>query len=73
MTVDKIENGLERGSVKHYLNCLLITGPIATSQSACGNFDSYCKIPAGNSNFFVTMNTGLFSLLDSFAFGYPGD
>ena len=27
VTVDKIENGLERGFVKHRLNCLLITDP----------------------------------------------
>ena len=27
MTVGKIENGLERGFVKHCLNCLLITDP----------------------------------------------
>ena len=27
MTVGKIENGLERGFVKHRLNCLLITDP----------------------------------------------
>ena len=28
MTVGKIENGLERGFVKHRLNCLLVTDPI---------------------------------------------
>ena len=28
MTVSKIENGLERGFVKHRLNCLLITDPL---------------------------------------------
>ena len=28
MTVGKIENGSERGFVKHRLNCLLITDPI---------------------------------------------
>ena len=28
MTVGKIENGLERGFVKHRLNCLLITDPL---------------------------------------------
>ena len=28
MIVGKIENGLERGFVKHRLNCLLITDPI---------------------------------------------
>ena len=27
MTVGKIENGLERGFVKHGVNCLLITDP----------------------------------------------
>ena len=27
MIVGKIENGLERGFVKHRLNCLLITDP----------------------------------------------
>ena len=29
MTVRKIENGLERGFVKHRLNCLLITDPVS--------------------------------------------
>ena len=28
MTVGKIENGLERGFIKHRLNCLLITHPV---------------------------------------------
>ena len=32
MTVGKIENGLERGFVKHRLNCLLITDPLCFSQ-----------------------------------------
>ena len=31
MTVGKIENGLERGFVKHRLNCLFITDPIGLS------------------------------------------
>ena len=29
LTVGKIENGLERGFVKHRLNCLLITDPLS--------------------------------------------
>ena len=32
MTVGKIENGLERGFVKHCLNCLLITDPLFLGQ-----------------------------------------
>ena len=32
MNVDKIENGLERGFVKHRLNCLLITDPLFLGQ-----------------------------------------
>ena len=31
MTVGKIDNGLERGFVKHRLNCLLITDPMILS------------------------------------------
>ena len=33
MTVGKIENALERGFVKHCLNCLLITDPISLERT----------------------------------------
>ena len=35
MTVGKIENGLERGFVKHRLNCLLITDPVSLFFTLC--------------------------------------
>ena len=36
VTVGKIEDGLERGFVKHRLNCLLITDPLYNEAGRAG-------------------------------------
>ena len=38
--IGKIENSLERGFVKHRLNCLLITDPMFPEGSSNGDVDS---------------------------------